>query len=483
MIAAITTIGGLLRAFHLGAQSLWLDELFSVFVARRDWAQVILGTAQGDTNPPLFNLLLHFFLQLGSDETAARLGSLIFAILAIPLFYVVARALFDVHVATLATLLLALNPFQLFYAQEARMYALLAFFTLAAMLFFLRAWRYGDARDWLAFTLVMTLAFYTHSLAFLNLIALDIFAVTQQDLLKKRWRPLAFSHIAILLLFVPWLGVLGQQVARVQSGFWGTLPSPLVLFSTPYLFLFGAALPLTLVPVALFVELALLAFALLAIVKNLLARAPSSLGIVFALCIFGAPIITLYLISFIRPIFVERTLIASSFGLYLLLAWAATTAPPRKLNLVLGLIVLVITFVALQNYFFNPDTQKPQMREAARALATQFQPGDVVAHTSDSSALAFMYYAPSLPNYFLAGDPDYTIETTRGRSGEIAGLVPETATTIVANHRRVWLVVALDHNEDYQRARVAELKARWTLLSESQVGNIAELLFELSHSD
>lgn len=71
-----------------------------------------------------------------------------------------------------------------------------------------------------------------------------------------------------------------------------------------------------------------------------------------------------------------------------------------------------------------------------------------MVHTSDSSALAFKYYAPQLPNEFLAGDPDYVNETTRGRSGRIAGLVPREISEIISAHSRVWLVVALDHNEE-----------------------------------
>lgn len=128
-IVAITALGTAFRLYRIGAQSLWLDELFSVAVARGDWAQVIVGTAQGDTNPPLFNLLLHLALYFGSDETAARAVSCFFSIVTIPLFYAVARQLFDERVTALATVALAINPFHFYFAQEARMYAPFAFFS------------------------------------------------------------------------------------------------------------------------------------------------------------------------------------------------------------------------------------------------------------------------------------------------------------------------------------------------------------------
>lgn len=472
-LAALTALGAALRVFHLGTQSLWLDELFSIAIARRDWNAVIYSTAQGDTNPPLFNLLLYGVLQFGADEIAARAVSCLFSIVTIPLFYALARQLFDARVAILATLALALNPFHILFAQEARMYSLLAFLALASFLFFLRVWKTNQPRDWLLFALMQTLAFYTHSLAFLNLLALDLFALMQRTTLRARWRALGVAHLGVAILFAPWVIVLLQQIARVQTGFWGVPPSPLVLVTTPYLMLFSNTAPILFVPLGLFAALALGALATLAA-----RRASSSEALLFALCVAVVPLVTLFMISLARPMFVERTLIASSFGWYVLIAWAVMNVPPRALNRGLGAVCLVVMLAALANYFFNPAMQKPPFRDAARALVAQFQAGDVVAHTSDSSALAFRYYAPQLPNEFLAGDPDYTNETTRGRSGRIAGLVPREMSEILAERSRVWLIVALDHNEAYQRAQVQAFDARYRRAQLIEVGKIALVLYE-----
>jgi len=482
LVSVLTACGAALRFFRIDVQSLWLDELFSVLIARRNWVLVLADTAQGDTNPPLYNLLLHFSLQFGSDEVAARVVSFIFATATIPLFYALARDLFDERSAFLATAVLMINPLHIFYAQEARMYAQLAFFTLAAIFFFLRAWRIGRMRDWILFVLATTLAFYTHSLAFLNLLALDVFALLFRQTRRERWHTLALAHVAIALLFAPWMVALAQQAARVQAGFWGIFPSLLALFSTLYLFLFSNVLPAFVVPFALFAALALIVFALLAAVRVVSAQRDDAPSMYFVLMILFVPLLGLFLLSFIRPIFVERTILPASFGLYLLLTWAVVNAPPRVLNRVLGVAVLLAMLAALPNYYFDPETQKPQMRQAARALAAQIQPGDVVAHTSDSSALAFMYYAPSLSNHFLAGDPDYITTTTRGRTGRIAGLEPEDLNAIVAEHSRVWLVVALDHNEEYQKARVSEFDARWARCAVVNVDLISLVLYDIGRT-
>src|SRR6266851_3852750 len=57
-----------LRLFQLGTQSLWYDESVSLFIARQPIPELIAHTA-GDVHPPLYYLLLHFWLQVaGTTE-------------------------------------------------------------------------------------------------------------------------------------------------------------------------------------------------------------------------------------------------------------------------------------------------------------------------------------------------------------------------------------------------------------------------------
>ncbi len=481
LVAAITIAGAILRVFQLGTQSLWLDELFSVAAARGDWTIVVSATAAGDTNPPLYNLLLHAAMQLGDSEVMVRLPSCILSILSIPLMYMLALDLFGKRTAWLAALAIAVNPFHVLFAQEARMYALLGFLTLSAALFFHRAWFNGGYWNWGLFILAGTLELYTHSLAFLYLVALDVFALAERKHWRERWRPLVAAHFVLFILFIPWVGVQLQQALRVQAGFWGSIPSPVVFLTVPYLLLNSGTMPPVLVGVTLFANLALLVLSLVAATRRIRSGQDDVAGLYLALALLFVPLVGLYTISLFRPIFVERTLLPSSFGLVLLLAWALAYRRPRALNLGLGAAVFIGMTAALANYYFNPVVQKPPFREAANAVAAQLRPGDVVVHTSDSSALAFDYYVPELQSFFLAGDPDYVAETTRGRTGRVAGLTPTEWDSVASQHTRVWLVVALDHNVEYQRARVYEADAAFDRVKTQNVGGIAIYLYEVSH--
>jgi hypothetical protein len=59
-------------------------------------------------------------------------------------------------------------------------------------------------------------------------------------------------------------------------------------------------------------------------------------------------------------------------------------------------------------------------------------------------------------------------------------LVPEELDAVVAGHLRVWLVVALDHNEEYQKARVAELDAWYHRDAMSDVHAISLILYRIT---
>ncbi|MFQ5433663.1 MAG: glycosyltransferase family 39 protein [Anaerolineae bacterium] len=464
--------------YRIDHQSLWLDELFSVFLARRGWADIVAGTAQ-DSLPPLYYFLLHPAISSGANDLLVRLGAAFFSILTIPLLYSLAITLFDVQTALASAWLLALNPFHILFAQEARMYTLLALFSVAASFFFWRAWIQDRPRDWVLFSAATALAFYTHTLAFLNLLALDLFALSQVSHLKRRWRTLLVANTAVGILYLPWMVAVARQLTHVATEFSAGNRSPLSLVSAIYLFLFGQSLPAWAMPIALAIGLTLLAFILLAVRYHSSALATYR-PLWFAAFVFFVPVLGLYLISLAQPLFVERRLLPASLGLLLLLAWGIAHARPRRLNKILGVALVSMMLVTLPNYYFNPAVQKIPMREVAERVAAQWQPGDVIIHTSDTSALAFAYYRPELPGFFLAGDPDYENLTNRGRAQRIAGLNPVLRESVVTGARQVWLIVTLDHQVDYQRARVAEFDTHCRRVDHQNISGVDVLLYHVS---
>lgn len=114
-----------LRLPGLGERSLWLDEAYSVWQAGR--GHITIWVIERDpVHSGLYYSLLHPWLQLGQEEFWVRLPSVWASLLMVALVGLLGWRLAGAAAGHWAALLLAVSPLDVWYAQEARMYALLA---------------------------------------------------------------------------------------------------------------------------------------------------------------------------------------------------------------------------------------------------------------------------------------------------------------------------------------------------------------------
>ncbi len=124
-IAFILLLASLLRFYNLSGQSLWSDEGNSVALARRTFVEIAQHTAF-DIHPPFYYFLLKSWTTLwGDTEIGLRSLSLVLGILLVYLIWYLGTHLFNHRVGLIAAFIAALSPFQIYYAQETRMYILL----------------------------------------------------------------------------------------------------------------------------------------------------------------------------------------------------------------------------------------------------------------------------------------------------------------------------------------------------------------------
>lgn len=198
---SIVIMGGMLRLYGLGFQSLWLDEGLQYYVAVNN-SIVELFAQIRSFHPPLSFLINHLFLRIQESEVFLRLPSALFGIASLPVFYILARDLTAKHVALTSTLILAFSPFHVWYSQEGRMYAQVLFFSLLSSVVLLRALRHGGIKWWAVYVVVSTAGMYTQIFMLLALLA-QVFWV----LLYQRDRLVV--HLAngavIFTLFLPWV--------------------------------------------------------------------------------------------------------------------------------------------------------------------------------------------------------------------------------------------------------------------------------------
>ena len=203
---AIVLLGFALRLYNLNRESVGFDEAFSMAATGVPVTEMLRRLVEDFVHPPLHYFALRGWLDFfGSGVGTARMLSVLFGTLAIPLLYLVARDLFGRRTAMLASLLLSVSQLGIMFSQEARPYAQFLFFFLACWLLFIRALRTRSIRYWCGFVCASILLIYTHYFGVLVLGALVLFAFFCR---KEFPIPAAWwlaGGAMILLAYVPWL--------------------------------------------------------------------------------------------------------------------------------------------------------------------------------------------------------------------------------------------------------------------------------------
>ncbi len=128
LVILITLIGGGLRILLLNKNGMWLDETFSVWLASHRVVDMLQWIVKIDQHPPLYYFLLHYWIaHYGDTPYYARLLSVLFGTATIPIIYLIGKRMSDVMMGLAAAMILAFSPFNIYYAQETRMYTLLTF--------------------------------------------------------------------------------------------------------------------------------------------------------------------------------------------------------------------------------------------------------------------------------------------------------------------------------------------------------------------
>lgn len=159
------------RALSLTSQSLWLDEVYSIWFVNRPFDEAWWVGIFPDQNPhaPLYYLILWGWLQAGgASDFTVRYLSVLFGVTSVAVVWRAARVWMDVRAGLIAALLITCSPFAIHFAQEGRMYAL--YLLLAAVSFLCMAHalkpaggrRHGALRYWVGMAVTSVALAYSH---------------------------------------------------------------------------------------------------------------------------------------------------------------------------------------------------------------------------------------------------------------------------------------------------------------------------------
>ena len=381
ILLLITLLAFGLRVYQLDHFSFWLDEGLTPLRSGYSVPEILSNRiiiqdgVTKDTHPPLYYLLIHFSRALlGESDFSYRYPSVVAGVLLAPLLFQLARRMADVRMALLVAFLTAVNPLQIWYAQEARMYTL--FVLLAASATYV-LWRALTGRQFLRwFILYITLAglaFYTHYTAIFLIGGQALFWVWL--LWRKGQRRLLMGGALVVFLIV--LPLLPYTVPRVFTGAEASyfyVPPRTMLLDVVRGFGLGRTVDFDLLGIKLLGA----GVALLLLAGLIGSRRPEEGGWqrrLFLLVYLLAAAIGLMLGSLIKPMYMGvRHIMVGSPAFMLLVAAGLFALPrrPRYLAPIAGLLVLVAgPAISLYHLYYNPHYAKDNLRALIQYVEQQ----------------------------------------------------------------------------------------------------------------
>jgi len=426
----ILLLAMLVRLWGLGAQSLWMDEAFSYLFATLPpdtaWQAIIVDAV----HPPLYYVLLRLWLVLaGQSEFALRFPSVLAGGLTVALLLRAGRCWLDRRIARWAALLMALNPFHIWYSQEARMYALLGLLALAVLMAFWQALHTRCPWAWAALAGISGLAYVIHYFAlYLPLVEFAFLVMT----FRRHHRVLGRWTIVQALAALPltaWLVALYTIAGGTFGIGWICRPQPADLLRT--LWSFGMAYDGHVTPQVV---------VLLSIWGGLLvlgAWRGEGARRLLVLSLALPPLATFFL-SLRRPTYVDRFFIGS-LPAFLLLAAAGLVRLPRLGRWALGLALACMSLWGVMRFRFleDPLYAKEDWRGAAAYI-------EVHGRADDALALRqFQYMVPF--RYYYGGALEPVAVTLNGETTSLGD--------IITDHERLWLLFRARHEGLHDLAR------------------------------
>jgi uncharacterized membrane protein len=250
----LSLVGGVMRFVNLDLKEFWFDESYTAIVLSghslaelselvtdkvvpfrdlRTYRTVghqstLANISKGllDMEPghaPLFYVFTGLVCKaLGSTPFTFRLFSAFVGLLTLPVIFFLAFETYRNRLlAALTMTFAALSPSCIYFAQEARDYALGLFFMFLSSAFLLYSLRTGKIAGWLGYGISLLLGLYSWLLLVCAAIGQFIYVLAGKERRKKYWREFFGTFILTFLAFAPWLNqVRLHSHAIIQAYSW-----------------------------------------------------------------------------------------------------------------------------------------------------------------------------------------------------------------------------------------------------------------------
>ncbi len=391
-VPAILILFGVISYFIsfqlLSNEGLRLDESQSIWQTSHSLKETLFLVAQ-DVHMPLYHIIFHFWtIIFGTSTEAIRALSFIFFLASFPFIYLLARTVVSRPWALTVVGLIVLSPFVNWYANEARMYALLGLMSIISQYLFIRIMR-GQKNTWPWYVVVSIIGAYSHYFFMFNLIAQAIFFLfARKKFPKKSFIKFIGTAVAVGAAISPWIVYFVSLGAASNTKPNIARPEPIDFFNVYSQFLFGfQSITVNTILIALWPLLVVVA---LLMVKRFY---KPNLAVSYLVVAAFIPVLLAFILSFIvNPFFLSRYMIAAVIPLYILIAWILSRYSKRTAIITVSLIALLTGGLYMNQTFNNEAAVRENYKYVAQDIATKATPSDIIVMSSPFTVYPFEYY-------------------------------------------------------------------------------------------
>ena len=422
LLIIIILLGFGLRVWQLDTQPLRGDESFSMVVWMDQFAETFRSLATIDPQPPGALLWFYGWIKLvGNTVFAARYQAVLTSTLTIAAIYALGRLLVNTKTGLLAAFLVAINPYQVWFAQDVRSVAVWTCISVLATWFMLRSINQPEkVTNWILYVLFAALGMYFFYLEafiilFHNLYALVV-SLRKRDMIL-RWLA---GQLGIALLIAPWYAQPRLWLTNTYQPTAGPVHLPWAFQA----FVFGETFPqpLQIEPLAIAPHGLLVYAAFLLVFGSLLIiwrrRSIHVLLFTTAYALLALLLLSVFEIVTQGGYFRPRYLASSAPAWLLLLAVGLATVRdlPRRWGILTagGILVALtgISAVGIGTYRFNPDYVKaPDWPGLLNELEVLVTAEDVVVYNFPDPSFLY-YYDGAATAVVLPAEPGAEVDNT-----------------------------------------------------------------------
>ncbi|MGB3512523.1 MAG: glycosyltransferase family 39 protein [Microcoleaceae cyanobacterium] len=183
---------------------------YQTFNSQRNINDVFNALSRSPEHSPLYYLILRYWIQLfGSSVATIRMLSALISLLVFPSIYWLSWELFNSHRLSLFSIIfIAVSPFHVIYAQEARPYSLWTVTILLSSAALLYALSSKKQLSWIAYTATLILGLYTSILSVIVMAAQGFYILVRENLrIGKNFINYLICILITGLAFTPWLSI------------------------------------------------------------------------------------------------------------------------------------------------------------------------------------------------------------------------------------------------------------------------------------